>query len=121
MPKICCGRKTSDVREMLVGRSNFLYLKVNAVIEGSYLANLEALKYWATKVGLNSVVSGNSLKISRVKIDFKEDIYGRKEKNRGDKLICIIIHNTWKCHNETPCITILYKQNVFFQKQRIRK
>jgi hypothetical protein len=67
----------------------------------------------------------------------QEGDYGRKEKNRGDEPIQIIIiyiyniyyiytiyniYYTGKCHNETPCIVILNKQKchfVFYKKQRM--
>jgi hypothetical protein len=40
---------------------------------------------------------------------------GRKEKNRGDEPIWVIIHiymetSPWKHHSETPCIAILNKE-----------
>jgi hypothetical protein len=40
----------------------------------------------------------------------------RKEKIRGDEPVWDIIIYTWKCHNETPCIAILYKQKCLFSK-----
>jgi hypothetical protein len=44
---------------------------------------------------------------------------GRKQKNRGDELILVIIYiytYTWKCHKETPWVDVLSKQkcHLFF-------
>jgi hypothetical protein len=44
-----------------------------------------------------------------------------KEKNRKDEQLELQYINTWKCHNETPCLAVLHKQNVFFQKLKKRK